>query len=107
MIITSITLSMTIPCQTTPSCYLRNQLGVSTIYLSTLSSTYLSFTVAYTYNRLELQYELLPPKPTGTYTYNKDVAWCSLGSHIWYAFSIVSILIVSFLWQECRIMGEC
>jgi len=43
------------------------------IYLSTLSPTYLSFIVAYYYNRLELQYQLLPSNPTETYYYNKMV----------------------------------
>jgi len=44
----------------------------SFIYLSILSPTYSFVTLAYYYNRLELQYtELLPPKPTGTYYYNK------------------------------------
>ena len=73
VIISSITLSTTIPRRTTPSCYIQSQLGVSPQYLSTLSVTYLLFTVAYTYNRLELQYQLLYPKPTGTYTYNNSV----------------------------------
>ena len=40
------------------------------IYLYTLSLTYLSFIVAYYYNRLELQYKLLPSNPTETYYYN-------------------------------------
>jgi len=68
----SITLSTMILHWTTLSCYPWNQLRVSTT-IPIYYITYLFFTVAYPYNRLELQYQLLPPKPTETYPYNRIV----------------------------------